>query len=344
MSRNGRATGFALALLLALATRVDAGDYHTSAASELYCSDCHSIHYSQAGAAALTKKGEAYAGPKGKLLRGNSVNALCLMCHDGWDASAPDVNDAAAYVPSAGKFAPGGVPTEANRHSLGSAAVAPGGTWSNADGLNCADCHNPHGNAYYRNLRTDPGGTAGKTVTYVSNTYDAVSAVFQKVFVTLPRTALATHFAVSNADYRKSDNGLSEWCKGCHANFHGAGGDANMGGSLSGDTNTGANHWLRHPTRDVTMAEGVTNKHVDDTYSAGTGYWFSSLNSRVPVISNGGTIPGTKAASDNEVFCGSCHKAHGSTHQFATVWDDPATAALEDGTSQLQTCQQCHYQ
>lgn len=110
-----------------------------------------------------------------------------------------------------------------------------------------------------------------------------------------------------------------------------------MGGSLTGDTNTGS-PWLRHPTRDVTMARGVTNKHVDGSH------WFSSLTSRVPVVSPSGVVPGTSGTSDNQVFCGSCHKAHGSEHRAGLIYDDESTAAAEDGTALMQTCQQCHYQ
>jgi hypothetical protein len=86
------------------------------------------------------------------------------------------------------------------------------------------------------------------------------------------------------------------------------------------------------------MAQGVTNKHVDRNH------WFSSLASRVPVVSLSGTIPGLAGSSDNQVFCGSCHKAHGSTHRAGLIYDDETTATPEDGISSMQTCQQCHYQ
>jgi predicted CXXCH cytochrome family protein len=86
------------------------------------------------------------------------------------------------------------------------------------------------------------------------------------------------------------------------------------------------------------MARGVANRHVDASH------WFSSLGSRVPVVSPSGTIPGTGGTSDNQVFCGSCHKAHGSSHRAGLIFDDETTAIPEDGTSLVQTCQQCHYQ
>jgi predicted CXXCH cytochrome family protein len=85
------------------------------------------------------------------------------------------------------------------------------------------------------------------------------------------------------------------------------------------------------------MAQGVTNQHVDPNY------WFTGVQSRVPVVSASKTVPGPAATSDNQPFCGTCHKAHGSTHRAALIWDDPTSPALEDGTSATQTCQACHY-
>jgi hypothetical protein len=178
---------------------------------------------------------------------------------------------------------------------------------------------------------------SGKFVTYMTGpTYTDTSAIQQ-----LADTPMNTHYAIGNIVYRQTqvgstDFGISEWCSGCHGEIHGVGGSFNMGGSASGDT--GPSPWLRHPSRDVTLAEGATNQHIDDAH------WFSGLASRVPVVSPSGTIPGTAGTSDNEVFCGSCHKAHGSTHRKGLIFDDETTGAPEDGTSAMQTCQQCHYQ
>jgi hypothetical protein len=86
------------------------------------------------------------------------------------------------------------------------------------------------------------------------------------------------------------------------------------------------------------MAQAVVNGTVDPNH------WFSALASRVPVVSASGTVPGTSGTSDTQVFCGTCHKAHGSTNPKGLIYDDETTATPEDGTSQMQTCQQCHYQ
>ncbi len=108
-----------------------------------------------------------------------------------------------------------------------------------------------------------------------------------------------------------------------------------MGGSPSGDTGPG-NEWLRHPTRDVTMSDGYRNGHL-----GGDG-WFSGLVSRVAVVSPT-EVPGSSADSDNEAFCGSCHKAHGSSHKYLLIYDDSETLPHEDGQRMSETCTQCHY-
>jgi hypothetical protein len=302
-----------------------AGDYHSG--TGIACSDCHVMHYSaehgySGGAAPAVGAG----GPYAKLLK-NTATELCLSCHDGQVGSgdiAPDVmKDAGSGQPtyrSAGAFQElGGVRTQ-NAHSLDVSAVPPGG--SVAMTIDCLSCHDPHGNSYYRNLVPNPGGAAGLGVTSFSEA---------------PATPTSTHFSTGNVRYTASDGGLSAWCGGCHGDFHG-GGSAGMGGSTMGDTNQGAvSPWLRHPTRDVTMAQAAANQHADASR------WFSSLASRLPVVSATGMIPGSTAGSDNQVFCGTCHKAHGSSHRYGLIWDDATTAAPEDGAAQMESCQQCHY-
>ncbi|MFQ6098460.1 MAG: hypothetical protein ACE5O2_12110 [Armatimonadota bacterium] len=306
-----------------------AGEYHES--GQLHCSDCHIMHASQRGIG----YGGSVLNPPGypSLLRAATPSELCLTCHDGGGGtgdSAPDVMTAASYETAdvkrpAGAFqAPVAVATQ-NGHDLGVPdEVAPGGTWSSgAQGMSCATCHDPHGNGNYRNLVPRPG-TASADL--------QVTAISESV-----QTPTSAQYSVANVGYTDSDNGLAEWCRGCHTDFHGPAGDSRLGGSSSGDPAGSDSFWFRHPTRDVTMAEGAANGHIDGDY------WFTAAASRVPVVSPSGVIPGTPGSSDNEVFCGSCHKAHGSGHRSALIWDDPSTGAIEDGASATQTCEMCHY-
>ncbi len=327
------------ALLLPSGPRLSAGDFHS--AGSLVCSDCHVMHYSEThllSGAPGPDPALASGGPFPYLLKSAQAQ-LCLSCHEG-RTDIPDVLGAHAgtHVRAAGQLnvLGDGAAIEGMGHTIASTAAPPGGTWTNP-GLQCRHCHATHGNAYYRNLLPNPGTATGKYVTYLTGTPYSGNAAIQQ----LSATPMATHYAAGNILYRRTavgttDLGLSEWCSGCHANYHGAGGAANMGGSASGDT--GIVPWLRHPTRDVTMAEAVTNKH------ANSAHWFSALASRVPVVSPSGTVPGVSGTSDNEVFCGSCHKAHGSTKRKGLIFDNETTATPEDGTLLRDTCQQCHYQ
>lgn len=155
MSRWGFVLG--VVALLAFAGAGWAGDYHYT--TTLICSDCHVMHYSQSHGYNANGSGNYLApgpgGPFAYLLR-DEINQLCLDCHDG-QVWAPDVFEANTgtavrlagglnRTTSAGPYYPAG------GHTLGSTATAPGGTWNHPEGLECVDCHWPHGQASYRNL------------------------------------------------------------------------------------------------------------------------------------------------------------------------------------------------
>ena len=171
MERSPRRTavraGIGALIAVTFATGAFAGDYHNGGG--LVCSDCHIIHAS--------KDGTLYNGGNGNpgLLKVASGNDLCLSCHDGTDTTAPDEvatgtaaapNDtlgtayASVYKNAAGFFQSNLTTTATNYgHDLGGGAVtAIQGTWvSDTTGMKCTDCHDAHGNANYRNLKTRPG-------------------------------------------------------------------------------------------------------------------------------------------------------------------------------------------
>ena len=325
-----------------MVSSVWSGDFHQS--GTMLCSDCHTMHYSEGGQPAKTPSGEAYPGPSQYLIRAESINLLCLSCHDGGTGgndTAPDVTGVASYESTslkrnAGAFQSAvGVSSNKGHNLSVTNSTAPGSNpiVTFAQGLTCVSCHDAHGNENYRNLQSSVGNSTSLRITYQNGTYSGNSAVYQ---IAVNPTSI--HYSTGNIQYRYDNtaDGLSQWCKGCHTNFHGSGGDSNLGGTASGDNNATNSEWLRHPTIDVTMAEGVTNQHID-TYG-----WFTTFNSRLKVVSPSNQIPGTSGSSDNQVACITCHKAHGSNNKYAVIFDNPTTTDLEDGTSMYESCQQCH--
>jgi hypothetical protein len=327
-----------MVVLVCLPIAALAGDFHTGAA--LICTDCHVMHYSQThdydpvGAGFFTPLGPS--GPYTYLLR-NDVNELCLACHDG-QSFAPDVlfTNANTYVRQAGALNRPGFGLEETGHTLDATDVAPGSNpvWSDANGLNCANCHNPHGfnpggNAY-RNLTSDPGNYASGTsfVSYASGTNALTEDVYQ-----VAAGPLSTHYAFSNIFFNEPDPTKSEYaffCKGCHTDFHGDKG----GPELSGAAGT---EWWRHPTNDADIG-GVGGGHSSLAV-------FTGLTNRVQVMSASGVW--NPPAADNTPSCMSCHKSHGNQNAFGLIFmsgTGTVTEQGDDGTQTRDLCKGCHVQ
>jgi hypothetical protein len=336
---------FAIILLLPfvlfLTNSCFANELHTEH-EDLQCSDCHTMHYSEGGQPVTTPSGESYAGPSEYLIRADSINLLCLSCHDsgtGGTNGGPVVRGVAAYESSVLKRAGGffqrtmGIAAHKG-HSLGVLnETAPG---SNppvrfSSGLTCVSCHDPHGNDNYRSLKTSVGNGTNLKVSYINGVYSRQSSIFQNVL-----QPASLHYSTGNIRYTRDDNedGLSHWCQGCHSDIHSPLGRFNSR-SLIHQTYSGSSEFY-HPTMGVTMSQAMMNRLID------VSGWFNKYASRVPVVSPSNQIPGTSMNSDNQVGCMTCHKAHGSNNKAGLIYDDAQKAALEDGKSLNQTCQQCH--
>lgn len=304
-----------------------AGDYHKG--SGLHCTDCHIMHASKD--VTTYNSGTGFS----TLLKAASANALCMQCHDGADTTAPDLvasgtaaspNDTlgisytSKYKNSAGYFQSDYSSAQSGKaHDLYAtgALTATQGTWaSGASGIDCADCHDPHGTANYRNLVLQPG-TGGADISIASGT-----EVFLKEAITVPATAsdTATHYDTSAVGF-DDVNHIVNWCVDCHTNIT-TGNKHPQNSAISG-AGEGA-HWTSGTT-------GTPGFGTD----VGDG---SSGIPRVRFAQSGGSYAATTTAADtNQVFCLSCHKAHGSKYDSTVVWP-----YYEGGADQTSACDQCH--
>lgn len=275
-------------LCVAAPASAPAGDWHQGAT--LVCTDCHSMHNSQAG---LPMRYDIPGGPPGdKLLRAEDFNQLCLACHSGGAAgTGPNVRVPTDFDPPGGGFPASLSDPDEIAHSLGGEPVTP------PDGttpviMACVTCHDPHGNASYRNLRPNPSGDPSRT--------PAVPVVQQ--VVTANGINAAAVYVRSNVRYV---SGMSQWCLTCHDQIDPTG--------LSDGS---------HPVDRAIWGSPHTS------WAA----WTEPITHRVPVQNaTGQPAPHTS----DQVFCLSCHKAHGSPHR---------TMLLKPDGDVVPICSQCHGQ
>ena len=315
----------ACALVFLAVSTAMAGDYHTT--TTLNCAECHVMHYSQTHGYNNDGTGLVYPlanGPHDYLLR-NEVNALCLSCHDN-QTFAPDVLAAnGGSSPTNGRQ--GGALNrdntapyfDATGHTLGSTDVAPGGTFTNANGLNCVDCHRQHGAVgAYRNLRTP----SGDTLTYAIGVNDLSREIFE-----LSASMGGDHYDIQNVHFNEPDqtkSGYAAVCKVCHTDFHGSSSDPNMR-NTAGPAGT---EWYRHPTADVTIG-AAGGGHSQLSRYTGKAY-------RVHVMTNGNDwgpwgAAWTASPADLTPSCMSCHKGHGGTNPFGLIFATGAANPGENG-------------
>lgn len=108
----------------------------------------------------------------------------------------------------------------------------------------------------------------------------------------------------------------------------------------------GRSHFHRRPSssQQLAVTVGMAGAHTDaDHWIVGQGSGFEQDGSRVLRVpfatrAAAGYSAASSVSADNEVFCLSCHTAHGSVHAFGMIWpyghaDSPISAA---------GCNQCH--
>lgn len=317
--------------LVLMGAAVFAGDFHTG--SGLKCYQCHIMHQTKSHAygddshdSATNTSGQAYGA---HLLKYADANTTCLSCHNAGDSkdvykgfnTAPGATPTTPFNRISGWF---GLSTDTNQdftgvlandygHDLNNGAqTPPGGT--SAVSLGCPSCHDPHGNASYRNLGTQDadGNRVDSGITYEKGTYTGTVEVFQAT----PPTGV-NKFDVSNISYEpvSGSSHYEQYCVSCHTSIH--------------NSAATSNGWMKHPTMGVSRA-----------YTAGTVSPLKTIGGLPQAGQSGALVAG-------QVSCMTCHKAHGSDHPFGLIYDNRTTTALEDGTGtgsgQIRTtCKHCH--
>jgi hypothetical protein len=334
--------------ITALAAPAFAGDYHLGV--DLVCSDCHVMHYSQSHGYNANGSGIYVApgagGPFEFLLR-DDVNELCMGCHDG-QAFAPDVfeSHAAGYARQAGALneeGGNGLYPPATGHTLNSTATAPGSNpaWSNPNGLECTDCHSPHGrasagtpaNGGWRNLYRS--GVA--SITYSRGDVEPANDLTRWVYEVTSGGVNLNHYGADAITFNEPDQTASAYaalCKSCHTDFHGA-----VGGTEIGGVGTPAIDFHRHP------ANGVNIGAVGGGHSSLSR--FAGKVNQVQVMSPAGKKAGTYTATDTDLTpsCMSCHKGHGNQNAFGLIYmlgTGTVTEEGDDGIDARNMCRQCH--
>ena len=272
-----------LALLSPLSDTAFAGEWHVGAS--MVCSDCHTQHNSEGGA---PMRLDNVATPAAMLLRRGTAQELCLSCHSGGNATAPDVIAPVTYVSesAAGAFPNSGGTPSAMAHNLLNATpeVPPGGTIPMV--LQCTTCHDPHGNQNYRNLRSDPTKSGLPAVTVVSHqTVTANGSNPSQVYV------------ANNIIYK---SGLSAWCITCHGPPL-AGSDHPDDVTIWGAISADYTRWAA-----TTLPRVPVHSPSDDSVP--------SPDDRVICISchkaHGSPNPGTLIYADNATLDSTCQECH----------------------------------
>jgi hypothetical protein len=319
---------FGFVILSILGGIAIAGEYHNQ--DDILCSDCHTSHYSQSGI--IPERAEP-GGPFPSMLLTSSINTLCLSCHDGTDPDAPDVlapvtmyNGSGSEYSAAGYFTYPDNISSPNSHDLGADNSVPFSSPTRSMRLSCVNCHNPHGSVNYRNLNSDPD-SSGMPVNFLLDI-----DVFENNHPAIPpsRTNSIAAYRSANIGYKAN---LSRWCTDCHTEI---------------TNNSPANqpaHFNRHPS-DISL-DGIGNHASPAHWLDGTGEGFGQatgdpfggiprLRFQSPDAVDFNSAKTT--ALNNQVFCGTCHFAHGGSFDRNLTWPyNTPGADLYSG------CQQCHY-
>jgi len=342
-----------------------AGDYHYK--QSLNCSDCHTMHGTQAHtyAGGGTASSWTPIANNLRLLKGGEEH-VCLDCHDN-NNGFPDVvgangGGAVANGRSAGALnTVAGVDgyTQYMGHTIGSTDPPPGaGTpyaYPAGTKLECVNCHSAHGgtgrgHVYnhtetvnpFRNLRTlsrGSGATDNATISYnrdLENTanpsglFNMADNTFRDVYELGSGNYDQDGVLLNRPNLAKSGFGL--WCGKCHVDLHGSPGGTEVGGTLG--TSGRYSGFYRHPTSGVNLRSTWNSTLYRVRAEAPNQEWGTQGTAIATMPTNMG------------LTCLSCHKAHGTNRQFGLIYalGNAPLGENGDGTTAKHLCRQCHGQ
>ncbi len=313
-----------------------AARYHSGAT--LLCSDCHASHFSESHdfsggsvspTGALNGDWLGPIGPNPYLLKAPTSTELCLSCHDG-QTFAPDVvtSDVNGLTQrSAGFFGELGVPTYKGHNLSSNPGGKPGsselcnrchfvGSMATAS-VQCIDCHNYHGNSSYRNLwwASAPGSEPPLLAAIAPGATGL--ARYERGNVGYPAPSAGGWAEVTNMCVDCHHTFFAPWYTQSTSPYHRHPGVNSESGGFYPINRTGA------------------HTDADNWLAGGAGFGVP----RLPFVVVGATdfASATTVAANNQVFCLTCHKAHGSENPFGLRWDYGSRTATG-----LDGCQQCH--
>jgi Doubled CXXCH motif (Paired_CXXCH_1) len=256
---------------------------------------CSDCHTMHNSKGGLPMRYDAIAGPVVRLLRAESATAVCLACHRG---DRPTSRAPAVMAPSNWDPPGGGFPADLSDPAHHAHAISADPLLpplgDTAVPMTCLTCHEAHGNDAYRNLRASPSGTGRSSKAPVVRQVKAAG--------TAPPAEV---YSRANVRY-VSD--MTAWCLDCH-------------NRLGTD----------HAAGDPLLQAHPWDRPIFGSAKADYAWWSGVTTNRVPVQNS----LGVPAPNENDqVFCLSCHKAHGSPNDAAFINADDATWS--------STCQQCH--
>lgn len=299
------------------------------------CSDCHTMHNSQNGAAATY---DGSTTPNAVLLKGT-----CLGCHtttasavNGLNAQGvPQVKHAGTDNLAGGNFNLM-ASTDANGHNvldvdtddanIPGTDVPPGSSVGLGGQLTCAGTNGCHGNRTTTVQLADLSGahhantTGEATGAALGSSYRFLKSVKGYEVSTWRNTSATAHNeyyadgTAAPAFRATTAAGITGFCESCHSDFH----------STTGTTGA----WTRHPA-DTLLNNGGTA--IPTKYT--TTYKFDMPLARSAAPS---TISDTVAGTADKVMCLTCHQAH------ATANADILRFALPNVGDATGGCNNCH--